>query len=105
MKSVLTAEAAELFLLKPIRVILLVFLGVIVALLALGANQCELDTGIISHVCGTSNFFIWTARRSVYLPPVRALTALRIARQKDSARRGETIISYTDELVNRFREK
>jgi hypothetical protein len=57
-KSVLTAEAAELFLLKPVRVILLVFLGVIIALLALGANQCDLDTGIISHVCGTSNFFI-----------------------------------------------
>ena len=102
MKSVLTAEAAELFLLEPVRVILLVFLGVIIALLALGANQCDLDTGIISHVCGTSNFFIWTARRSVYLPPVRALSALRDARQKNSAHRGRMIIACPQEFVKSF---
>jgi hypothetical protein len=43
-KSVLLAELAVLIHLKSVRVILLVLLGVVVALLALCAGQCDLNS-------------------------------------------------------------
>ena len=49
MKSVLFAEAAMLFELESIRIVLLVLLRVVVTLLALGANKSNLDSCFVSH--------------------------------------------------------
>ncbi len=49
MQSVLTTESAVLVHLKSVRIVFLVFLGVVVSLLALTARQSDLN----SHV-GTS---------------------------------------------------
>ena len=53
-KSVLTAEFAILLQLKSVGRILLVLFCVVVSLLALGACESNLDSGIISHIVGTS---------------------------------------------------
>ena len=50
MKSVLFAEAAMLFELESVGVVFLVLFRVVVSLLALGANQGNLDSCFISHV-------------------------------------------------------
>ena len=69
MKSVLAAEAAELIHFKSVRVILLVLFCVVISLLAFGANESNLDSCIISHDFGTSQFLIICRRRTaVYLP-------------------------------------
>ena len=44
MQCVLAAELAVLLELKTVRVVLLVLLGVIVSLLALGAGESDLDS-------------------------------------------------------------
>ena len=49
MNRVLAAEAAILLQLDSIRVILFVFLRVIVSLLALTANESDLDSHVIRH--------------------------------------------------------
>ena len=56
MKRVLTAEPAILVHFQSVRVILLVLFGVIVALLALGAYERNLDSCFICHSFGTSRF-------------------------------------------------
>jgi len=50
MNSVLVAEPAILFKLKPVRIVLFVFDSVIIPLLALAANQGNFN----SHFFGTS---------------------------------------------------
>jgi hypothetical protein len=69
-KSVLTAEFAILLQLKSVGRILLVLFCVVVSLLALGACESNLDSGIISHIVGTScdSLFDRFLVRSVYLP-------------------------------------
>jgi len=49
-KGMLPAESAILFQFHSVRVILLVFLGIVVSLLAFAANKRNLN----SHVIGTS---------------------------------------------------
>ena len=44
MESVLAAELAELVKLDSVRVILLVFLGVVIALLAFGTSKCNFNS-------------------------------------------------------------
>ena len=44
MNGVLAAEAAVLVHFQPVRIVLLVFHGVVVALLALGAGQGDFDS-------------------------------------------------------------
>ncbi len=61
MKSVLVTEFAMLHHFDPVRVILLVLLRNIVAMLALGAGQCNL----YSHI-GTSWFFSFSAQDGIY---------------------------------------
>ena len=56
MKRVLTAEPAILVHFQSVRVILLVLFGVVIALLALGADKRNLDSCFISHSFGTSRF-------------------------------------------------
>ena len=48
-KSVLFAEAAELVELESVGVVLLVLFCVVISLLALGADQSNLDSCVISH--------------------------------------------------------
>jgi hypothetical protein len=55
-KRVLTAEPAILVHFQSVRVILLVLFGVVIALLALGADKRNLDSCFISHSFGTSRF-------------------------------------------------
>ena len=50
MKSVLLAEAAVLVHFDSVRIVLLVLLRVIVSLLALGADESNLDSCVVSHV-------------------------------------------------------
>ena len=82
MKSVLAAEPAVLLKLKSVRVVLLVLLCVIVSLLALAANQSDLDSCIISHFSGTSHFNLLNLPlgRPVYLPPSAAVVLVRFKR-------------------------
>ena len=71
MKSVLAAEFAVLLELESVRVVLLVLLGVVVSLLALGACQSNLDSYVISHLFGTSHYKLFGFSffgKPVYLP-------------------------------------
>jgi hypothetical protein len=65
-KSVLAAELAVLVHLKSVRIILLVLLGVIVALLALCADQRNLDAlFILRHGCRHLRFIEFTADAAI----------------------------------------
>ena len=44
MQSVFPAETAILIHFKPVRIVFLVFLGIVISLLALAANQCDLNS-------------------------------------------------------------
>ncbi len=59
MKSVLTAKLAVFLQLKSVRVVFLVLLRVVISLLALSTYQSNFDSCIISHVSGTSHFFLF----------------------------------------------
>ena len=69
MKSMLAAMLAILIHLKPIRIVLLVFLAVVVSLLALCANHSNLDSCVISHIVRhLLNKFARTQVGRSYLP-------------------------------------
>ena len=79
MQSVLAAEFAILVHFKSVRIVFLVFVCVIISLLALGADQSNFDSCVISHF-GTSHFKFTTAppvavqRAAAYLPQERSLS-------------------------------
>ena len=92
-KSVLAAEFAVLLELKSVRVVLLVLHCVVVSLLALSADQSDLDSYFISHDIGTShkNYLqSHGSKTAVYLPlrePVSVLWRKLRAQQKSSSQR------------------
>ena len=92
-KSVLAAEFAVLLELKSVRVVLLVLHCVVVSLLALSADQSDLDSYFISHDIGTShkNYLqSHGSKTAVYLPlrePVPVLWRKFRAQQKSSSQR------------------
>ena len=106
MKSVLAAEPAELIHLKSVRVILLVFLCVVISLLALAANQSDLDSCFISHFVRhlPLNFLLDLA---ICVPPSESGVMSNVGascghNKKDLHNRGRVIISPLDERVKSF---
>ena len=71
MKCMLAAVLAILHEFQSVRVIFLVFLGVIISLLALTAGESHFDSCIISHLAAPPimNYLILPEGGSVYLPP------------------------------------
>jgi len=113
-KSVLTAEFAILLQLKSVGRILLVLFCVVVSLLALGACKSNLDSGIISHIVGTSCDSLFDRLGAVGVPPSEGggwvvvrpcpFFAENSHEKRASANRGRNIIHLLPEKVNRFFE-
>lgn len=92
MESVLAAELTELVHFDSVRIVLLVFLGVVIALLALRAGECNLN----SHV----------RHLLFYFPPIiggvsASLLKIRV-HKKDPFFRGEFILTYFLKVVKDF---
>ena len=108
MQSVLAAEFAILVHLKSVRIVLLVFGCVIISLLALGADQSNFDSCVISHSlvppmlklrlrpCADKGLPRTSLRDgSLSLAPDKGIT-------KKPIHRGINIVSYSDFNVNSF---
>ena len=107
MKSVLTAEFAVLFQLKPVGIILLVLFCVVVSLLAFCANESNLDSYIISHDLSAPPVLnLPDAAAPAFVPPSAAVLGLKNgafqAQRKSLARRGRAIIPRFLFFVNSF---
>ena len=103
MQSVLAAESAILFHFKSVGIVLFVFLGIVVSLLALGASECDL----ISHF-GTS---VLDSERMSASPLVfaslvyagqNAVFWRKTPRKKSPHQRGMSIISHKTRLCQGF---
>ena len=91
MKSVLAAERAILLQLKSVGIVFLVLGRVIVSLLALGANERDLDSCVISHISGTSHYKLLDNGVVPYLPlggTGLSLSGWRTGTTKKPAHRG-----------------
>ena len=103
----LTAELAVLVHFKSVRIVLLVFLGIVVSLLAFCACESYLNPYIISHLTAPSYYIDLTLRLCV--PPsygrAQVVRAWRTrAQQKSLRRRGAYIIPHFSSFVNTFLE-
>ena len=103
MQSVLAAESAILFHFKSVGIVLFVFLGIVVSLLALGTNECDL----ISHI-GTS--VLDSERKKAFPLMFASLVYARLKRaiwrktprKKSPHQRGMSIIPHKTYLCQGF---
>jgi hypothetical protein len=98
--GVFLAERAILAHLKTVRVVLLIFHSVVVALLAFAANHSDSDSHIFPPDSIDKGIFAKPRRLCLILSPSR-----RRQQQKSPLRRGSNILSHLFFFVNTFLKK